>query len=75
MTKPNQIKLLPHETINELNKTGDYADNYPYATNTMETAFLLLTLTDSYRKASSTEGSNEPGYVHSGGRVLSHLRA
>ncbi len=49
MTKPNQIKLLLHETINELNKTGDYADNYPYAVNLMETAFFLSTLTDSYR--------------------------
>ena len=48
MTKPNQIKLLPKETINELDKTGDYADHYPYAANLMETAFFLSTLTDSY---------------------------
>ena len=49
MTKLNQIKLLPHETINEISKTGDYANHYPYAVTWEETAFFLPHLTDSYR--------------------------
>ncbi len=48
--RPSSIKLTQYtQNQQRLNKTGDYANYYPYAATWKETAFFFSSLTDSYR--------------------------